>query len=285
MTAQEAQKRGRARIEAAFSAAAHAGGYAARDAELLLMHALSLGRAALMSRPERELTAEESARYDVLIAERTMGRPIQYIVGEQEFYGLRFRLTPDVLIPRPETEHLVEAVLNAVRQDEAVRIVDVGTGSGAIAVTLAKLLPRAVVYALDVSEEALRIAQRNAEENGVGERVQFLHSDLLEAVAGERFDVVVSNPPYVPLGERESLDTQVSAFEPVLALFAGETGFEVYERLIPQSASVLCKGGLLAMEIGWGQSAHIAELLRGWSDVRFVEDLQGITRVALARRA
>lgn len=249
-----------------------------------MMHALSLGRAALMARPERELTAEESARYDVLIAERVTGRPIQYIVGEQEFYGLRFRMTPDVLIPRPETEHLVEAVLNTVTQDEAVRIVDVGTGSGAIAVALAKLLPRAVVHALDLSDAALRIAQQNAEENGVGERVLFLHSDLLEAVADERFDVVVSNPPYVRLGERESLDAQVSAFEPALALFAGETGFEVYERLIPQAAGVLRKGGLLAMEIGWGQSTHISELLRGWSDVRFVEDLQGIARVALARK-
>jgi release factor glutamine methyltransferase len=260
------------------------GEYAARDAELLLMHALGATRASVLANPVRELTREEIVHFDAMVAERATGKPIQYITGVQEFYGLEFAVTPDVLIPRPETEHLVEAVLARLPKDRAVTIADVGTGSGAIAVTLAHALPLAQVTALDISSAALDVAARNAKTHGVGERVRFAESDLLAAYVVESFDVIVSNPPYIAEGERPNLEEQVREFEPSLALFAGSTGYEIYERLIPQAWSALRADGLLAMEIGFGQRERIAGLLAVWKSVEFVNDLQGIPRVVLARR-
>jgi len=258
------------------------GEYAARDAELLLMHALGVTRASLLANPARELTTQEQEKFSAMVAERATGRPIQYITGVQEFYGLAFAVTPDVLIPRPETEHLVEAVLARLPKDRAVMIADVGTGSGAIAVALAHALPRAQMTALDISQAALNIAARNAKAHGVNARVKFVESDLLGACAGESFDAIVSNPPYI--ANDEVLELQVREFEPSLALFAGSTGYEVYERLIAQTWSALHADGLLAMEIGFGQRERIAELLAAWKSVEFVDDLQGIPRVVLARR-
>ena len=255
---------------------------AARDAELLLMHALKIARASLLANPQRELTRDEVARFDALIIERATGRPIQYITGVQEFYGLEFAVTPDVLIPRPETEHLVEAVIARLPKDRAVQIADVGTGSGAIAVALAHALPLAQVTALDISRAALDVAQHNAKAHGVEARVKFVESDLLAACADMKFDAVVSNPPYIAQGEE--LETQVRDFEPSLALFAGVTGYEVYERLIPQARNALSPNGLLAMEMGFGQSMRLTELLCAWNDVEFVADLRSISRVVLARR-
>ncbi len=281
MTIAEALRQGRARLAAVPLVAADA----ARDAELLLMHVLQLSRATVLAYPERELAAEQEARYGALIAERLTAKPIQYIIGEQEFYGLRFQVTPDVLIPRPETEHLVAAVLERVPRNVPVDIVDVGTGSGAIAVALAHALPLANVTALDISAAALEVARGNAAAHGIDARIEFLQSDLLSAVLQRRFDAVVSNPPYIATAERETLHAQVREFEPALALFSGETGFEIYERLAPQAALVLKPGGLLAMEIGFGQRGRLVELLRGWRDVECVNDLQGIERVVLARRA
>jgi len=257
------------------------GEYAARDAELLLMHVLGATRASVLANPARELTREEVTRFEVMIAERATGKPIQYITGVQEFYGLEFAVTPDVLIPRPETEHLVEVVFARLPKDRAVRIADVGTGSGAIAGVLAHALPLAQLTALDISSAALDIAARNAKMHGVDGRVKFVESDLLAACAGESFDVIVSNPPYIADGE--VLEKQVREFEPSLALFAGASGYEVYERLIPQAWSALRAGGLLAMEIGFGQSVRMVELLHAWKSVEFVNDLQGIPRVVIAR--
>jgi release factor glutamine methyltransferase len=254
--------------------------YAARDAELLLMYALGITRAWLLANPQRELLREEETRFNALIAERATGKPIQYITGTQEFFGLAFFVDQDVLIPRPETEHLVEAVIAKLPKDRAVKIADVGTGSGAIAVTLAHALPLAQITALDISPAALRVAARNAAAHSVETRLRFVHSDLLDACAGEVFDVIVSNPPYI--AESEILERQVQEFEPSLALFAGATGYEVYERLIPQAQRFLCTNGLLAMEIGFGQSARLEELLHDWKNVEFIKDLQGIPRVALA---
>jgi release factor glutamine methyltransferase len=187
-----------------------------------------------------------------------------------------------VLIPRPETEHLVESALERVRHDAAVRICDVGTGSGAIAVALAHALPRAEVTALDISAAALAVARENAERHGVAGRVRFVESDLMSAVRGERFDVVVSNPPYVR--KDEVLEAQVRDFEPPGALFAGSTGLEIYERLIPEARAALVEDGWLLMEIGHGQREELAHLLRDWDAVEFVADLQGIPRVAIAQR-
>lgn len=255
-----------------------------RDAELLLLRVLERDRTFLLAHPDAEVTREQLALYDDWLCRRAAHEPIQYILGEQEFFGLTFAVTPDVLIPRRETEHLVEALLERVSRDQPLRIVDVGTGSGAIAVALAHALPLAQVTALDISEAALAVARRNAEVHQVADRMRFLKSDLLGAVAGEQFDAVVSNPPYVAENDRESLEPQVRDFEPAVALFAGTSGFDVYERLIPQAHNVLRPGGWLLMEMGLGQRNHLKRLLSGWDEVSFMDDLQRIPRVACARR-
>ena len=258
---------------------------AGRDAQFLLLHTLSLPRNVLFMEPGRELRASELARYEVVLARRAAGEPMQYITGQQEFYGLMLEVSPAVLIPRPETELLVEAVLERLAADRAVEIVDVGTGSGAIAIALAHKLPRARVTAVDLSEAALAVAKRNAAANDVIEQVRFLASDLLEAVAGEAFDVVAANPPYVPEGDRESLDRQVRDHEPNLALFAGVDGLDVYKRLILQAWIALRPGGLIAMEIGYGQRDAVMALLSDWDGIEVLDDLQGIARVVLGRRS
>ena len=256
---------------------------ARRDAELLMMHTLGCDRAWLLTHSDALLTAEQAALYERLIVRRARHEPIQYIVGEQEFYGLKFRVTPDVLIPRPETEHLVEALLPRVPHDVPLRIADIGTGSGAIAVALAHLLRQAQITALDISPAALAVAQGNAAQNNVAEGIRFVESDLLAAVAGETFDAIVSNPPYVAASE--ILEPQVRDFEPAGALFAGATGLEIYRRLIPQAHAALNADGWLLLEIGDGQRDAIHQLLAGWSNVSFVADLQGIPRVACAQRS
>ncbi|WP_263382675.1 peptide chain release factor N(5)-glutamine methyltransferase [Granulicella arctica] len=257
---------------------------AGRDAELLLLHAAGLPRASLFAYPECELGVEEDVRYQASVARRLALEPIQYIIGVQEFYGLALKVTPAVLIPRPETEHLIEAVLERSSKDEPLRILDVGTGSGAIAIALATHLPKAQVTALDLSPGALAVAEENVRAHGLAGRIRFIGSDLLAAVAGEIFDVIVSNPPYIPAADRSSLHPQVREYEPDMALFAGAAGMDIYRRLVPQAFDALRPGGLLAMEIGWGQTDAIRDLLSGWMDVSFVDDLQGIPRVALARR-
>jgi release factor glutamine methyltransferase len=244
------------------------------------MRAVGRDRAWLLTHPDAELTAEQAAKFEGWVARRAHQEPVQYILGETEFYGLTLRVTPDVLIPRPETEHLV-AALEQLSLDAVMRICDVGTGSGAIAVALAHALPRAEVTAVDISVAALAVAKENAAQHGVAGRIRFVQSDLLSAVRGEKFDVVVSNPPYVR--DDEVLEAQVLEFEPRGALFAGPTGLEVYERLIPQAREALNPGGWLLMEIGHGQRDALADLLRDWDGVEFVPDLQGILRVAIAQ--
>ncbi len=255
-----------------------------RDAELLLLRVLSCDRTFLLTHPDTQLTVEQADQYQKWLRRRAVHEPIQYILGEQEFFGLTFAVTPDVLIPRPETEHLVEALLARVPHDQALRIADVGTGSGAIAVALAHALPHALVTALDISEGALTIARRNAETHQVADRVRFLKSDLLNVVAGESFDAIVSNPPYVAEADRESLESQVRDYEPSVALFAGASGLDIYQRLIPQAYDSLNTDGWLLMEMGQGQRDSLSRLLSGWDDVGFVDDLQRIPRVACARR-
>jgi release factor glutamine methyltransferase len=258
---------------------------AVRDAALLLRHALGISHAALLANPERIVSLEEQAGYQRLILRRLKNEPIQYILGEQEFYGFALQVTPAVLIPRPETEHLVEAVLGELPPNTAQRIVDVGTGSGAIAIALAQHLPSAQITAVDCSAAALEVAAANAARHGLSGRIRFVELDLMDELrADEGFDAVVSNPPYVPLGEREMLYPQVRDYEPGLALFAGMDGLEVYRRLIPQAWGALKPGGLLALEIGHGQRDELAKLLAGWDGVRFVEDLQRIPRVVIARK-
>jgi release factor glutamine methyltransferase len=270
--------------EAAAKLAENGNSSAHRDSQLLLLHVLKLGRAFLLIHREHELTAEQLAQFQQLLARRKANEPIQYILGEREFYGLRFEVNPGVLIPRPETEHLVEAALERIPVDRPSSIADIGTGSGAIAVALAHHRPLAQITALDISPAALEVAKRNAIANGVGDRVRFLESDLLNAVKGELFDMIVSNPPYIADSERDSLESQVRDYEPPEALFAGPTGLEVYRRMIPQAANSLKPGGWLLMEIGAGQHLQLQQLWNDWNEVGFLPDLQGIPRVAVARR-
>jgi release factor glutamine methyltransferase len=258
---------------------------ARRDAELLLLYAAGMSRSAFLAHSGDELDLAAATHYEVLLERRREGEPIQYITGACEFYGLPFRVTPDVLIPRPETEHLVERVLELAVAFTEPRIVDVGTGSGAIAVALAHKMPNARIVAIDLSEAALDVALENAKHNAVADRIRFLQGDLLAPIASETFNLVVSNPPYVPAADRETLAIEVREFEPGLALFAGEDGLEIYRRLIPDAFGVLASGGLIALEMGFGQSDAVGRLLTaaGFLDVRFTADLQGIPRVALAR--
>ena len=259
---------------------------AARDAALLLRHVLGISHAAQLAEPERELTPAQQAAFDAMVLRRLANEPIQYITGEQEFYGLALGVTPAVLIPRPETEQLVEAVLAELDSTQPLRILDVGTGSGAIAIALAHHLPRAHVTAVDLSAAALEVAASNAARHGLTNRIRFVQSDLLDALPpGELpFDFIVSNPPYVPTADRGSLHPQVRDHEPAAALFAGPDGLDVYRRLIPQARAALRPNGILALEIGQGQREAVAALLADWNELRFLDDLQQIPRVALARR-
>ena len=254
------------------------------DSMLLLRHVLGIPAAEFYAERERPLTPLQTEQFNTLIRQRVRGKPIQYITGVQEFFGLQFHVTPDVLIPRPETEHLVEAAIARLKDHEAPRIVDIGTGSGAIAVALAYALPHAQITALDVSAAALKVAEQNAVRHGVAERIRFMESDLLTAIAGESFDAVVSNPPYVAERERKTLSKEVREFEPRLALFAGPTGLEFYRRLVPAAQAQLGSGGWLLMEIGHGQRDAVAAMLQEWDGVEFAPDLQGIPRVAITRK-
>jgi release factor glutamine methyltransferase len=258
------------------------------NAELLMMLVLGRDRAYLYAHPERELTSEEEFHYDKVVHERARGVPTQYITGHQEFWGLDLLVSPAVLIPRPETEHLVETVLEMVKQLKPVatlKLVDVGTGSGAIALALASELPRAEIHGCDISDDALEMAQINAARLGLEHRVNFRKSDLLSAYAGEEFDFVVSNPPYVGESEVDKVQKQVREFEPKIAVFSGEEGMDIYRRLIPQAREVLKPGGWFVCEIGFSAEAKVKELLDGWADIQVSADLQGIPRVISSRKS
>jgi release factor glutamine methyltransferase len=257
------------------------------NAETLLMFTLDCDRAYLYAHPERELTAEEAARYEAALAQRARGMPSQYITGHQEFWGLDLLVSPAVLIPRPETEHVVETVLElaGANRQSKLRIVDVGTGSGCIALALASEFPKAEIVASDISRDALEVARTNAARLQFAERVSFRESDLLAAFPeGDLFDFVVSNPPYVGDDEADKVQRQVREFEPRVAVFAGAEGLDIYRRLIPQAQRVLKPGGWLVMEIGYSIEGKVRELLEDWEEVRTTNDLQGIPRVVAARR-
>lgn len=261
------------------------------DAETLLLHVwarrdAARNRAWLLTHLDAEAAPDDAAEFDALVKRRRAGEPIQYIVGEAEFYGLPFFVTREVLIPRPETEHVVEKALQLGRQSGTPRIVDVGTGSGAIAVAVGAHLRDANITATDVSAAALAIAQRNALRNGVADRIRFLAGDLLAPVAGERFEMVISNPPYVAEADRDTLAVEIREFEPARALFADGDGLAIYRRLIPAAFAVLAGGGFLLLEIGHGQRDAVGALLEnaGFRTIEFTADLQGIARVAAARR-
>ncbi len=258
------------------------------DAELLLRHVLQRDKAWIVAHGLTPLPAAEAERIhrllQPLLLRRAAGEPVQYILGETEFFGLNFAVSPAVLIPRPETELLVEQVLAVARTLASPRILDIGTGSGAIAIALAAALPQAHLVAVDLSPAALDLAHRNAHRHGLADRIHFLESDLFSALSGQRFDVVVSNPPYVPLQDASTLAVEVRDHEPALALFAGDDGLAVYRRLIPATRRHLAPGGLLALEFGFGQQQPIAELLAasGFHGIETLPDYQQIPRIALA---
>ena len=259
------------------------------NAELLIMFTLDCDRAYLYAHPERELRSDEMQRYDDALSRRASGIPAQYITGHQEFWGLDLIVSPAVLIPRPETEHVVETVLELVTRAGApaphdLRIADVGTGSGAIALALAKELPNAEIHATDISAEALEIARANAARHALTAQISFHQTDLLAGLPHAHFDFVVSNPPYVGEAEEDQVQLEVRKFEPKQAVFAGSTGLEIIERLIPQAHLTLRPGGWLVFEISGTIAPHVPPLLSTWTDVSITNDLQGIARVARARK-
>jgi release factor glutamine methyltransferase len=296
---------------------------ARRDAENLLLHHIGKNKAWLMAHGEEEFAGCSAIGYATLLERRRKGEPIQYITGECEFYGLPFHVTPDVLIPRPETEHLVDKVLSLSKHLGApgllpletwdqpasatepgapgpsplgtwdttnlmgpLRILDVGTGSGAITIALATQLPNATLTAIDISESALSISRQNAIRNNVADHIRFLQGDLVAPVAGEKFEIIASNPPYVPDTDHALISVEVREHEPHVALFGGRDGFEIYRRLIPAAHAALVPGGYLVFEFGFSQQPDIESLLTasGFDQIEFIEDLQGIPRIASARR-
>jgi release factor glutamine methyltransferase len=279
------------------------------SAELLLLHVATRDRTWLYSHPEENLPQEITDRFFALIARRAAGEPTQYLTGKQEFWGLEFEVTPDVLIPRPETEHVIEVALDrlALREvragrpqktiGEGVYIADIGTGSGCIAIALAKELPKAEFVATDISGAALEVAGRNAVRHGVGERIRFVQRDLLERsgeermTSGERaapllFDLVASNPPYIGRREAPTLAREVREHEPAHALFGGEEGYELYGDLISQAATSLNPGGILVLELGHDSLSAVQPLLdaANWTRVGVTNDLAGIPRVIAAEK-
>jgi release factor glutamine methyltransferase len=293
--------------------------------ELLLLHVLGRDRTWIYAHPEEEIAAADAERYLKLIARRAAGEPTQHLTGKQEFWGLEFEVTPDVLIPRPETEHVIEVALDrlAVREiragrkqtltGEGLQIADIGTGSGCIAIALAKELPQAVIVASDLSPAALAVARRNAQRHSVADRIQFLESNLLEGFrAGAQyivplqdkttgvaehqspatshqspiFDLIASNPPYVGRREAATLMREVRDHEPEVALYGGEEGYEFYADLITQAAAHLKPGGILVLELGHNSLPAVQPLLDGptWTNVGVTNDLAGIPRVIAAER-
>jgi release factor glutamine methyltransferase len=321
MDIRTALKQGLARLRAA-NVSSHT-----LAAELLLLHATGRTRTSLYSHPEDQLTESESQNYLSLIERRAAGVPTQHLTGKQEFWGLEFDVTPDVLIPRPETEHVIEVALDRlalrnlrvdkskIMSGEGLLIADVGTGSGCIAIALAKELPEADLYALDISHAALAVAQRNAARLGFSNRMTFLESNLLENLSGVEaqhaapqfgnhgssksgesvvsshksplFDLIVSNPPYIARGEAATLAKEVRDHEPAIALFGGEEGYEFYADLITQSASHLKPGGILVLELGHDSLPAVQPLLDKptWTAIGVTNDLATIPRVIAAEKA
>jgi release factor glutamine methyltransferase len=272
-------------------------------AELLLLHVAGQNRTWLYAHPEETLPEENLERFLALIGRRAAGEPTQYLTGKQEFWGLEFEVTPAVLIPRPETEHVIEVALNrlALRElragrpqktiGEGLQIADIGTGSGCIAIALAKELPKANLVATDISQAALEVAHRNVQRHAVADRVHLIRADLLgpsgQAWAPLVFDLIASNPPYIGRREAPTLTREVRDHEPEQALFGGEEGYELYGDLVAQAASHLKPGGILVLEVGHDSLPAVRPLLDAadWANVGVTNDLAGIPRVIAAERA
>ena len=259
---------------------------AALDAELLARHVLGWDRARLLVSMRDPAPPALEPAYSEAVARRARRVPISLITNVREFWGLDFEVTPDVLTPRPETELIVEEAIGHLRRDRDAAIVDVGTGTGCIAVAIARELPKARLTATDISGPALNVARRNAARHGVDGRITFLHTDLLEGVAPAA-DLIVSNPPYVAETDADTLPVEVAAHEPHVALFGGPDGFDVYRRLFAAAPESLDRGGRLIVEVGYDQAARVDALAAGygWRLDRARGDLQGIPRTLVFRRS
>lgn len=256
------------------------------DAEVLLAHILNVPRIALYTRFDEVASEETRARYRQLVKQRVEGTPVAYLVGFKEFYNLRFAVSPAVLIPRPETELVVLEAIRLAKTITMPRVVDVGTGSGIMAITLARYVPAAEVTAIDLSPDALTIAQQNAQALGVAPRIRFLQGDLLAPVAGEMFDLVMSNPPYIASEVMPTLSESVKKYEPHMALDGGPGGLQVIERLATQAHERLKPGGYLVLEIGYDQGKTVPDLLNklGYQSVNVQIDHAGHPRIVRAMR-
>lgn len=251
-----------------------------REAALLLAIVLQKNAAFLVAHPEYELSSDEAVKFERFLNRRTDHEPFQYIAGRQEFYGLEFEVSPDVLIPRPETEILVECAIGILSDLNDPRFCEIGVGSGCISVSILHAVESAVAIGVDISQRALDMARRNSEKHKVDGRLKLQIGDVFSKVDGT-FDLIVSNPPYVPRGHLESLQAEVRWFEPQLALDGGEDGLSIIENIIRESPEFLKPQGFLLLEIGFDQAARVSELfdLRVWNKPEFIADLQGIPRI------
>jgi release factor glutamine methyltransferase len=261
------------------------------NAELLLGAGLNAKKIQLYLDRDRVLTPQQTDKFNEFIRERVSGRPLQYIVGSTEFFGLEFQVNESVLIPRPETETLVETVIVLLKDRPQPKVIDLGTGSGAIAISLARNLKDSFVFATDISPDALKVAKENARTNGVEGRIHFLCGDLLEPLKDRKLegvvDCVASNPPYVSQEEFDRLPKEVKEFEPIVALKTDQDGTFFHENIIRGSAKYLKEEGSLALEVGWGQAARVADLVResaSFDRVRVTKDLGGIERIVIAQK-
>ena len=277
--------------KAAGRLAAHKVPNARLDAEVLFSHAVGRDRAWVLIHMQDQPDDQGLRMFEKSVERRSVREPLQYITGSQEFWGLTFRVTPDVLIPRPETEFVVEAALKTAAGNPAPAIIDLCTGSGCIAVSLASTLPQARVFAADRSEKALKIARQNAQQNGVADRIRFLEGDLFgpfeELDLAGRVDIITVNPPYVRSDELPTLQPEVRDFEPEMALVAGPAGIEVAERIFRQAPELLRPAGTLVMEMGIGQGDALRKIVDKTGDfgpIEIVKDLAGIERVIVAKK-
>ena len=256
-----------------------------RESISLLTASIKRDKTFIYAHPEYELAADELANFDSFLARRASREPLQYIVGFQEFYGLDFEVTPDVLIPRPETELLVDEALKIFAEDREGSFCEVGVGSGCIAVSILYHARRTRATGLDVSPSAIRVAERNAAKHRVADRLVLMESDVFGSLADQRFELMVSNPPYIPASEMAWLQAEVRDFEPHHALTDGRDGLSIIRRIVSEAPGYLSQAGHLLMEIGFDQSDEVAAMFdRGtWSGPEFRSDLQGIRRVISAR--
>jgi release factor glutamine methyltransferase len=257
-----------------------------KDAALLISFVTGRDKTYLIAHPEIELTQEQGSALFEVVSRRASREPLQYITGSQEFFRLEFEVTPDVLIPRPETEILVERAIEFLRSQPDPRFCEIGIGSGAISVSVLHELPDASALACDISQNALEIARRNSDRHGVSDRLELIVSDVFASVPKEHFRAVLSNPPYVREPDLAALQPEVRDHEPVIALTSGPDGLRVIEKLIEHSPSYLMTGGALLFEMGFDQSARVREMLDDnvWKDIEFLPDLQGIQRILFAAK-